>query len=446
MDGAVKSIIRNLMRLVVLLILVCFVFWVVPRLVYRLPPFHSWVAGQVEQQSGGRLSFDSIQGNAFEAELTGVGVDLTGGKSQVVEAKFDRLAATFVLLPLVLFRLDLKELKATGGEIVLRLVGGEFEQVRFPVSAEKLTMSNGRLVIQNLQGYECALEGCQLTVFSTEQGKRGEFTAARGKVGLIDLAGISGSYEFSPQGFAVTAFQATLPGSSSLKLDGNMALNQENLPIQNANLMLHTRNVKALLSALGYSERFDGSAYIKASFSGRFRPEVKDLKGSGTAQLSGISAQVDLPNYPGFEDSDIFNALSLISGMGGDVTFELQEHQVKVSSWSLTNENMKISGTLNIGYDKQLSGKNILLASPALAAGIPRMAQDVFQKNAEGWTEIPFNFKGTTNVPASDAGSVVAKTLINPVNAIKRVGGILGGLFGGREKKDKPVPPQEESQ
>ncbi|MEM6885740.1 MAG: hypothetical protein AAF571_11970 [Verrucomicrobiota bacterium] len=435
-----KSPIRIIIGLIGVLVLVAVGFLVVPRLLYVLPPFKSWVAGQIDKQSGGKFSFDAIQGDAFEARLAGAHLDLAEGKSHVVQAKFNDLTATFELLPVAILQLDLKELKAVGGEVVLKLAGANYEEVRLPVTAESLTMENGRLVIQNLQGYECVLDECQLSVFSTESGKKGDFSATSGSVGVIDLTGISGSFEFGPEGLKVTTFQAVIPGESALTLDGLLALGEEGAPVKDANLSVNTQDVQALLTALGYSDRFGGAAEVTATFSGHYSPEAKNLQGEGTAKLSGISAKVDLPSYPGFDGSGIFDDLSSISGLGGEVPFQLEADQIAVSSLPLANEKMKISGALTIGYDKIISGEHTLLASPAMASGIPSVAQEVFKKNGDGWTEIPFNFKGTSNAPVTDAGSVVSKALMNPVNAVKGVGGIFGGLFGGGDKKKEEKP------
>ncbi|MEM1158440.1 MAG: AsmA-like C-terminal region-containing protein [Verrucomicrobiota bacterium] len=432
-----KSLIRVVIGLAAVVVLVAAGLLVVPRLLYILPPFQSWVAGQIGKQSGGIFSFESIRGNAFEAQLSGAQLDLSAGQSHVVQAQFDDLSATFELFPVAWMKIDLKELNAIGGEVVLKLTGGDYEQVRLPLTAEKLVMKDGRLVIQNLQGFECLLEGCQLTVIRTEQGKKGEFTATSGKVGIIDLTGISGSFEFGAPGLKVTSFQATMPGESALTLEGRIALNEDGAPVQDASLTVNTRNVQTLLAALGYSERFSGSADVEAAFSGIFRPDLKNISGSGSARLSGISATVKLPSYPGFDGSGIFNELKKISNLNGEVPFELKGDQITVSSLAISNDKVKISGDLNIRYNKSIDGKQTALVSPALAAGIPSVAKDVFQKNDDGWTSIPFNFTGTTSVPAVNAGSVVSKALVNPVNTVKGVGGIFGGLFGGGKKKEE---------
>ncbi len=430
-----KSLIRIVLSLVVILVLVAVGFLVVPKLLYMLPPFQSWVAGQIDQQSGGKFSFDSIKGDAFEAQLTGAWLDMGEGNSNVFQAKFDDLTATFELLPVAMLKLDLKELNATGGEVVLNLSGGDYEHVRMPVSAESLVMQGGRLVIRNLQGYECALEDCNLSVDATETGKKGNFTAATGKVGVVDLSGIAGEFEFSEQGLKVTAFSATIPGESQLSLDGWLVLSEEGAPIKDADMQVKTENVQALLTALGYSDRFNGSAEVNTKFSGSFRPELKDLTGEGTAAVSGISAKVKLPSYPGFEGSGILSDLKQIDGLEGSVPFKLAGDQIVVDQLTLKNETMDVSGSLQVGYDKTIRGDQTLLAAPSLAAGIPDVAQGVFKKNESGWTIIPFTFQGTSNAPAANAGSVVSKALMNPVNAVKGVGGMFGGLFGGGDKK-----------
>lgn len=441
-----KSPIRILLGMVVLFILIAAGFFIVPKLLYMLPPFQSWVAGQIDKQSGGTFSFNSIQGDAFEAKLTGAWLDMRGGNSNVFQAKFDELTATFELLPVALLKLDLKELKAVGGEVVLKLSGGDYERVRMPVNAESLVMTDGRIVIQNLQGYECSLEGCDLSVVTTEQGKKGEFTAASGKVGVVDLSSISGAFEFNDTGLHVKSFAATIPGESALSLHGMLALNEAGAPIQDAALQVKTQNVKALLSALGYSDRFDGAAEVSATFSGMFRPENKNLTGSGHASLSGISAVVGLPSYPGFDGSGILQDLKDINSLQGEVPFKLKGDQIVIPSLALGNDKMKVSGGLAVGYDKTIRGSHTLLASPQLAEGIPSVAQDVFKKNASEWTIIPFNFKGTSNSPSADAGSIVTKALMNPVNTVKGVGGIFGGLFGGGDRKEEPAEKLENQQ
>lgn len=430
----------------ILLILVVLIglagFWTVPQLLYKIPLFQGWVAGQINEQSGGSFEFDSIQGDAKIARLTGPWLDLTKGTSNVLQARFDELTATFELLPVATLNLDLKEVVAEGGEVLVDLRGGGLEQIRLPVNAETFILSGGRLAVQNVQGYHLILNDTSLQVESTADGMKGNFTSPGGTVGTVQLEGVEGSFEFGPEGLSVPSFKARIPGASSLSVKGNLDLNSEGMPMEAVSLTVDTGQVQTLLDSLGYSKSFDGNAVVKAELSGRFRPEVKALQGQGTADLSGIRATVDLPSYPGFDGSGILRDLKTITGLAGKAEFTLEGDRITINPLRLKNDQMEISGTAEVGFNRQLSGDQILLASSQLAAGIPDVAKGVFRKNESGRTVIPFKFVGTTNEPAARTDSVITKALMNPVNTVKSAGGFLGGLFGGG-KKDNQVAPAE---
>jgi hypothetical protein len=431
-----KSLIRIVAAVVVVLVLVVVGLLVVPRVLYMLPPFQSWVAGQIDKQSGGNFQFESIKGDAMEARLSGSVLDMTQGASNVMKAEFDEMTATFELLPLAMFKLNLKEVHTTGGKVTLNLTGGDYDKIRFPVSSEIFSMTGGVLEVQNLQGHAMTLQKTDLDVSTTEQGMVGSFQSPSGTVGTIAMTNISGSFDFDESGLQVSVFKATLPGESALDVEGAMVLAGEGMPMKDVHLTVKTEQVKTLLSSLGYSESFGGSAEVALTTSGRFRPQLKDLQGSGTAQLNGITAMVNLPSYPGFDGGAFFKELKQITGLSGSAAFELNADKVKVTSLDLANEQMKINGLLTIGYDKSVSGEQTLLTNPGLAEGMPDVAKGIFKKDTTGWTVIPFRFTGTTNEPAVRTNSVISKTLMNPVNAVKGVGGIFGGLFGGGKKAE----------
>jgi hypothetical protein len=422
-------------------------FWVVPRLLYKIPLFQGWVAGQINEQSGGAFEFDGIQGDAKIARLTGPWLDLTKGTSNVLQARFDELTATFELLPVATLNLDLKEIVAKGGEVLVDLRGGGLEQIVLPVNAETFSMTGGRLAVQNVQGYHLILNDTSLQVESTADGMKGTFSSPGGTAGTIQLEGVEGSFEFGPQGLTVPSFKARIPGASSLSIKGNLDLNSEGMPMEGVTLSVDTEQVQTLLDSLGYSKSFDGSAVVQAEISGRFRPELKALQGKGNAELFNIRAAVDLPNYPGFDGSGILQDLKTITGLAGKADFTLEGDQITINPLQLKNEQMEISGTAGVGFNHQLSGDQTLLASSQLAAGIPDVAKGVFKKNESGQTVIPFKFIGTTNEPATKTDSVISKTLMNPVNTVKSAGGFLGGLFGGGKKNDEDTSTEiEEAQ
>jgi len=432
----VKKIVRFLLVALVLVLLLVGGFLILPGLVYKVPFFQQWVRSQINEQSGGQFTFDRIRGDAREATLGGAFLDMNESGSNIIQGSFVDLQAGFEWVPLLGLKLDLTELKATGGELILELQGGEPKQVRFPCNAETFRMVQGSLTVRNLQGYHLNLEECELSVEATENGKRGTVAAPRGMIGAIQLREITASFSFSPEGLMVTDFSARLFDHSDLKLTGQLALQEPGMPMKDVALTVQTEKLASLLQDIGYSQAFDGSVDLNGTVSGRFRPEIKEVTGSGTVRLRQITARVGIPRYPGFEGSGILKELREIKNLDGEAQYVLQGDHIKVQSMTLSNPSLTLEARPVIGFDKTLAGQNVLLVQPELAAGIPSVAQDVFEKDPEGRTRIPFTFVGTTNQPRVQTESVVAKALLNPATPVKSVGGFLGGLFGGGNKKE----------
>ncbi|MEM6822169.1 MAG: hypothetical protein AAF558_09535 [Verrucomicrobiota bacterium] len=437
-----KQIVRLVLVLLILGVVVFVGFKFGPRVVYMLPPFQSWVVGQINGQSGGNFEFDSITGSIERASLEGVFLDMRESENNLFQGKFPALDVSFAFAPLLKLSLDLTTVSAQGGDITLKLKGNKVENIRLPINAEAFLMKQGNLTIQNFQGYDLVLKQVDLTVNVVGEGElEGSFNAGLGTAGQVEIKSLSGSFSMNKGGLRVTKITATLPGESSLALEGSLNLDSQDQAVNDSRFSVTTDDVKGLLNGLGYSESFGGNAQVSFNAYGRFRPDVKDITGKGNGELSSISAAVNLPSYPGFENSGILNDLKLIENMKGRVIFTLKKDMIYVKPLDLSNDKLSVLGSVEVGYDQSLTGNQTLKAKPELAAGIPSVAQGAFKVNENKETIIPFYFAGTTQKPAVTIDSVVAKTFLNPVNAVGGVGkaatGILGGLFGGGKKDEK---------
>ncbi|MGF1677954.1 MAG: AsmA-like C-terminal region-containing protein [Candidatus Methylacidiphilales bacterium] len=438
--------------LIVLAALLVGAWFVAPPLLYEISFFKKWIYSQLDEQSGGTFQSSSIAGDAHLARLKEIQLDMEKTPSNVRSATFSSLEATFDLMALLRFKLDLNEVRAQGGEVRMKLLGGDAEMIRFPVNAETFSWEQGRLVIEDFQGYELQMQSVQMKIDATVNGMKGSFTAAEGRIGSVELKNLKGEFEFSDGRLTVATFSSQLAGDSSLLLKGALAFTGEEIStrIESTQLQVETQDVRSLLTSLGYSEQCGGSAKVDLTVEGVFTPDRKALNGSGQADLESITVAVGLPSYPGFDQSGILEELKNITGLAGKAEFTLEGDQILVKALDLKNDRMELTGTMQIGYNRDLESRQTLLASPPMAGGIPAIAQSAFSKNENGWTVIPFALQGTTSAPRAEADPVISKVLLNPAGMIKGAGGaatgFLGGLFGSKKNEEEPPANQEEQE
>lgn len=438
-----NTLIKALVVIVVLAGLAVAGFVFGPKIVYGLPPFQSWVKGQIDKQSGGRFDFASIRGDLSAAQLSEAALRFeTAGQSNLVAVEMTDLTAGFELLPLATLRLQLTELTSTGGLVHLKLAGGDVSQIRFPVNAKSFRIEEGLLRVENVHGYTFELQGMTLTARPEGEGMTGTFTGPYATMGNLKMQQVSGNFTFSAGKLAVSDFSAQLPGNSALALKGNLSLNQ-NQPLDGVEINVQTASVAELLQALGYSTAFDGQATVACEVSGHHRPELKNLNGKGTYDVSGVSARVNLPDYPGFNEAGILKKLQLIEGLAGKGAFRLQGDRILIDGFNVRNDSMDISGNATVGLDKTLQGGMTFKAHPDLENDFPAVVRGIFERDAKNWIIVPFDFAGSTDQPRVETGSMITKALANPVNAVKGVGetgeGMLKGImniFGGGKKEE----------
>ncbi len=439
-----NKLIKILVVLVVLVALVVTGFIFGPKVVYGFPPFQSWVKGQVEKQSGGRFDFASIRGDLSEAQLSEAALRFeTAGQSNLVAVEMTDLTAGFELLPLATLRLQLTELNAQGGVVHLKLVGGDVTQIRFPVNASVFNIEEGVLRVENVHGYSFELQGVKLTARPDGEGMSGTFSGPHAVIGNLKMQNVSGQFAFGAGKLTVTDFSASLPGNSDLALNGNLSLNQ-NQPLDGVQIQVKSADVAGLLDALGYSTSFGGQATVECEVSGHHRPELKNLKGKGTYEVSQVTARVALPSYPGFNDAGILQKLKLIEGLAGKGSFSLNGDRILIEGFNVSNETMAVTGNVDVGLDKSLKGAMTFKAHPDLEDDFPSVVRGIFERDDQRRMIVPFDFAGTTDQPKVETGSMITKALTNPVNAVNAVGetgeglmkGIMG-IFGGGKKEEQ---------
>jgi hypothetical protein len=439
-----KKLIKVLVVLIVLVALVAAGFVFGPKIVYSLPPFQSWVKGQIEKQSGGSFDFSSIQGDLSEANLNEAALRFeTAGESNLVAVEMTELQAGFKLLPVATLRLQLTELHAQGGVVHLKLAGGDVSLIRFPVNASVFKIENGILRVENIHGYTFELQGMTLSAQPEGEGMSGSFSGPVAAIGNLKLQNVAGQFTFSAGKLTVSNFTAMLPGNSKLALEGGLSLN-ENQPLEGVQIHVKSADVAALLQALGYSSAFGGQATVDCEVSGFHRPELKNLNGKGTYELSQVTAQVGLPNYPGFNEAGILKKLQRIEALKGEGSFRLDGGRILVDEFNVMNDQMEVTGKLNFGLDKSLSGDMNFFAHPDLESDFPSVVRGLFDRSSKNWIIVPFNFSGTTDQPKVETGSMITKALTNPVNvgkgaadAVESIGKSIFGIFGGGSKKDE---------
>ncbi|NJK91763.1 MAG: AsmA-like C-terminal region-containing protein [Blastochloris sp.] len=417
-----KSFVRNKflwISLALVLLLACLGIFFGPSLLYSNPLFRAWVQSQISDQSKGMFKFENISGGIFSANLETLYLDLDGVTSNVRKVETPQMKASFSLLPLLQNKLSVTSLTMKAGRLNLDLLGGSSAHLALPV-APSFRLENGEVAIANLSGWNLLLSQCNLEARQSGSAESlvisGRFSAATATLGPLKMEKISGEFRQEKGVLHVKELKAILPGKSQLKLNGTYQLDAaRNIT---ADLNVDSPDVRSLLQALDYSDRFSGQAQVSAKVEGSFRPKKPSLKGSGQAKLSQIKPQVTLPQFPAFNDAAILKRAASLDKLQGKAEFTLNGDQIQIQSLDLKDDAVRITGTAQVGFNRSLNSQLLLTGNPGVADEIPNIARSAFEKDASGNVLIPFALNPSTRDPQVDVGDVVQKILSNPIKAL----------------------------
>lgn len=389
-----------------------------PSIIYGNGLFRAWVQAQITDQSGGIFLFEDIGGGISSASLQKLKLDMDGNEINVRKVEADKMKATFAWLPLLKNRLEIKELEMEGGLIQIKLNGGDSSHIHLPVAPE-FELENGTVEISQLGGWKLVLEKTDLEV--EQKGDfdnywlKGEFSAQKASIGCVWMTEVRCDFEIKEGVLHVLKFDALLPGKSKLAMTGSMPLNAPRSI--DTRMEIKTQQIQSLLSGLEYSKSFDGSAHIQLTAKGVFSPSLKNLQGSGSAELDDIAPRVKLPLLPAFNDAAIFQRVKTLDDLKGKAEFSLEGPNIMIGTLDLKDSDMQLSGTARVGYDKSLSADMVMTGNETIDKEIPSVARGSYQ-HEEGKVIVPFKLANTTDEPELDLGNVVMKVLSNPVKVL----------------------------
>jgi hypothetical protein len=417
MKNLLKSkAILALLVLAVIAILVIVLFNPITNVVVGTGLFRSWLTGQIESQSSGKFTYETISGTVHEMTLTGVKLENTPGRLlRTIETP--KLIAHFELVPLLMFKLQLKDVAVEGGRIEASLASAKSEDVRLPLSLTSVKVTGASVNVSDFSGWTLELANASFEKTNQPDSSDVFLKADSAQLGRITLEKLETSVTLGNDKVAVKALKASLFGGA-LDLKGSLQVATGN-SFQDTALTLTGFETGSALSTLGYSQAISGKATLDLpGVTGTWTPSTTNFNGKGKVTLDQVSAKAQLPSIPGFDSAPIFKALQPVAGLGGPIDFELQGTSISLSPTTLQHPQAKveINGTVNL--DKTIALKGRLLASPALADGIPAMGKNLFEKDGEGQTVIPFDLVGTTDNFKADIGNVVGKVLSNPLNVV----------------------------
>jgi hypothetical protein len=402
-----------------LVVVVMGVGFLAPRLLYSNPYFQAWVQSQISDQTHGLFQFQKIQGGIFSAHLQGVHLDLDGTPYNVRKVEAPEIKASFAWIPLCQNKLVIHSLLMQGGQLQVRLIGGNVDQTSLPV-APYFRLKKGKIILSDLSGWTLQLQDCDLKIEQSGKGAdqkiKGKLTAATAHIGLIDLKNLETTFSLEKGVLSLEKCRAFLPGQSLLKLSGSYQLSGARA--LETELALQSEDIQALLKALDYSDRFAGEAEIHLQAKGIFTPLIRTLDGPGHAVLKKIKAQVSLPRFPVFNDSAIIQRVRNLQDLKGKAAFHLNQSQITINDLNIKNTDVSITGSAVVGYDRSLSSSLIFTGNKTVDAEIPALARDIFQHDAAGNVIIPFELKGSTKDPQVDIGNIVGRVLGNPIKTL----------------------------
>lgn len=379
--------------------------------------FRLWLVHQVESQSLGKFTYETISGTVEEMTLTGV--KLEPGPGRLLKAvDTPKLIARFERAPLWGLRLKLTEVEIEGGKIETTLASAKSDNVALPLGLARAQVRGVALRVENFSGWTLELDNVTFDKHSTPDRSDLTLKATHARIGKMTLENVEATVAMQDEKVDVSSLRAALFGGQ-LNFKGSLSTADGN-SFQNTSLQLEGFETATALTTLGYSQAIQGKASLDIpAVSGTWTPSTTDFRGKGKVDFEQLSAKAELPVIPGFDNSAIFQALRPVAGLTGAIDFELQGASIVLSPTTLQHPQaqLEIQGTIKL--DKTLALDGRLLASPALAEGIPSMGKNLFDKDPEGRTVIPYKLVGTTDAFKADIGSILGKVFSNPLNFFK---------------------------
>lgn len=166
---------------------------------------------------------------------------------------------------------------------------------------------------------------------------------------------------------------------------------------------------------------------------------VDKLVTAGTLQLANVK-------LAGFNLGSRMSSIAALAGIhaGPDTNIQAMSSRLRIAPEGIRADDLSVivpeigtvTGAGTIAANNALNFKMLAKLSQS-ASNVMGNLTRIASLNQSASKGIPFMIQGTTDKPmfVPDVGGMMGSTVQAPVQGVQGVGGILGGLFGGKKKK-----------
>ncbi len=402
--------------------------------------FKPWLQAQIESSSiGGTFDYERIEGNLFGMTLHGIKFKNGEPDANILSAKAKTARATFDLLPLVAWQLQLTGLHLKDAQIEMRIHGGKAENIKLPVRLNRISLEKSSVRISNLSQWDAKilLADVDLVQSGTGEGMKVDVKMEAGsmKIGAFDLLRLKFKGGFFQEKLLAEQFESEFVKgkillSGNLVLDGKASFVMEKLQIDGA-------RIESVFGQLSMGDQFKGNLKLFSNkIEGVLTPKIRRLSGQGKVEVKDTTASVAFDRGAfakkaggkmGGDAGKIPLFGSLVKGVGeigagvaggafggklvehltpaqivkGEAKFALENQNITIAEgiFETSHAKIKLSGTSNLSGEFRMQGQ--LDADQEISGDIP-IAGDFIQETPGKGRLIPFILVGETSAPRAE--------------------------------------------